>query len=239
MKLYFIRHGDPDYEHDTITERGKIEAQALVPRVAELNADAYFCSPLGRARDTAAPSLKYLGKTAEIKDWLQEFNAPIIDPYVGGIRCPWNLAPSMWTGDAKMYDKDNWFKTELMSTGNVAGEFKRVCDGLDALLAKYGYERIPGGNNTYKVVRPNTKSLVFFCHLGISLVLMSHLFGISGPCMWQGFCPLPTSVSLVETEQWEKGIAHFRAVYVGDVSHLYAAGIEHSMSGFACEVLPE
>ena len=80
MKLYFIRHGDPDYEHDTITERGKIEAQALVPRVAELNADAYFCSPLGRARDTAAPSLKYLGKTAEIKDWLQEFNAPIIDP---------------------------------------------------------------------------------------------------------------------------------------------------------------
>ena len=27
MKLIIVRHGDPDYEHDSLTETGKIEAQ--------------------------------------------------------------------------------------------------------------------------------------------------------------------------------------------------------------------
>ncbi len=27
MKLIFIRHGDPDYEHDTLTEKGIREAR--------------------------------------------------------------------------------------------------------------------------------------------------------------------------------------------------------------------
>ena len=28
MKLLFVRHGDPDYEHDSLTERGRGAAQA-------------------------------------------------------------------------------------------------------------------------------------------------------------------------------------------------------------------
>ena len=29
MKLLFIRHGDPDYANDTITDKGKVEAKLL------------------------------------------------------------------------------------------------------------------------------------------------------------------------------------------------------------------
>ena len=29
MRLIFIRHGDPDYVHDTLTEKGKREAELL------------------------------------------------------------------------------------------------------------------------------------------------------------------------------------------------------------------
>ena len=32
MKLIFIRHGDPDYVHDTLTKQGITEAEALIPR---------------------------------------------------------------------------------------------------------------------------------------------------------------------------------------------------------------
>ena len=58
MRLIFIRHGDPDYKNDSLTDRGKIEAQALVERVSSWEVDKFFCSPLGRARETAIPSLE-------------------------------------------------------------------------------------------------------------------------------------------------------------------------------------
>ena len=33
MRLIFIRHGDPDYVHDTLTEKSKREAELLAQRV--------------------------------------------------------------------------------------------------------------------------------------------------------------------------------------------------------------
>ncbi|MCH5213094.1 MAG: hypothetical protein J1G06_08760 [Oscillospiraceae bacterium] len=42
MKLIFIRHGDPDYANDTITERGRVEAEALVSRVSKWNVEKFF-----------------------------------------------------------------------------------------------------------------------------------------------------------------------------------------------------
>lgn len=238
MRLVFIRHGDPDYEHDSLTPRGRKEAEALVPRVAGLNADAFYCSPLGRAKLTAEPSMKFLGREAEIVPWLEEFNAPVLDPYSGNIRCAWNLPPKYWTNDEMLYSKDDWTHADIMRTGRVESRFKEICASMDEVIKQYGYVRRPGSENIYDVISPNTKTIVFFCHMGVSLVLMSHLFGISGACMWQNFCPLPSSVSMLRTEECDKGIAVFRTAFLGDVSHLYAAGIEPSFSGFANEIYP-
>ncbi len=57
MKILIIRHGDPDYEHDTLTEKGRREALALADRLDKLSVAAAYVSPLGRAKDTAAPAL--------------------------------------------------------------------------------------------------------------------------------------------------------------------------------------
>ena len=62
MKILIIRHGDPDYEHDTITEKGRREVELLTKRVAKWkNITKIYVSPLGRAQATAVPSLKALG----------------------------------------------------------------------------------------------------------------------------------------------------------------------------------
>ena len=55
MKLLIIRHGDPDYSIDSLTETGWKEAAMLVPRLEKLDVKAFYVSPLGRARDTAGP----------------------------------------------------------------------------------------------------------------------------------------------------------------------------------------
>ncbi|MFR2935372.1 MAG: histidine phosphatase family protein, partial [Ruminococcus sp.] len=54
MKLLFIRHGDPDYEIDSLTEKGWKEAALLAERVSQLEVKTFYVSPLGRARDTAS-----------------------------------------------------------------------------------------------------------------------------------------------------------------------------------------
>ena len=64
MKILFIRHGDPDYEHDTLTERGFEEAEILSEYLKSLLIKAFYVSPLGRAQATAAPTLRKMGMTA-------------------------------------------------------------------------------------------------------------------------------------------------------------------------------
>lgn len=45
MKLIIIRHGDPDYEHDTLTQKGVREAKLLSERISKLDVKAFYCSP--------------------------------------------------------------------------------------------------------------------------------------------------------------------------------------------------
>ena len=75
MNLVIIRHGDPDYEHDTLTEQGWKEAEILSHRMEKMNIRDFYVSPLGRAQDTASCTLKRMNRTATTFDWLQEFPA--------------------------------------------------------------------------------------------------------------------------------------------------------------------
>ena len=77
MRILLIRHGDPDYINDTLTEKGRREAALLAKRAVSMNMGECYKSPLGRAKDTATPCLEVTGKTAEILDWLQEFPAQV------------------------------------------------------------------------------------------------------------------------------------------------------------------
>ena len=37
MRILLVRHGDPDYEHDTLTEKGHKEAALLAETAKDLN----------------------------------------------------------------------------------------------------------------------------------------------------------------------------------------------------------
>ena len=97
MRLLIIRHGDPDYTVDSLTEKGRREAELLKKRLTKEEIKDFYCSPLGRARATAAPTLSAFGKEAEIFPWLEEFSGYIIDPKTGEKRIPWDLMPDCWT----------------------------------------------------------------------------------------------------------------------------------------------
>lgn len=232
MKLLIIRHGDPDYENDTLTSKGRREAELLSERLSELEVKAAYCSPLGRAMDTARPSLEKLGITAETKDWLREFEGYIIDPDTCEKRIPWDLMPAYWTSCEEFYDRNKWLDIPLMQTGNVSREYEWVCRGLDELLEQHGYRR---DGNFYRAVKANNDTLLLFCHFGLECVLLSHLLGISPVNLWHGFVALTSSVTTLVTEEREEGKAYFRCCGFGDLSHLYAAGEPASFAARFCE----
>lgn len=233
MKILFIRHGDPDYEHDSLTPKGWKEAELLADRITKLDVRDFYCSPLGRAKDTAGVTLKRLNRTAEVFDWLQEFPARILDPDNGERRIAWDLLPSYWTEHADLYDKDSWYRNPLMQTGDVEKLYRNVTDGIDGVLKKYGYHRHA---RYYLTDGGNEDTIVFFCHLGAELAIVSHLLGISAPVLWQGFFVAPTSVTVLATEERKQGEAYFRCKMLGDTSHLYMGGEPISNSGFFQEM---
>ena len=72
MLLYIIRHGDPIYEPDSLTEKGRLQAQALARRLAVHGLDRIYASPLIRAQQTARPTCELLHKEAVILPWTSE-----------------------------------------------------------------------------------------------------------------------------------------------------------------------
>lgn len=233
MRLIFVRHGDPDYEKDSLTEKGFREVEILSRRLCKLDVKTFYCSPLGRAKDTARPTLEKLGREAVICDFLQEFVHPVTYPDTGVKEpVPWDLMPSYWMNEPDYFDFEKWADTDLMQSGNIKSYYREVCEHFDRLLEKHGYVRM---GRYYEVRKGNTDTLVFFCHFGMICVLLSHLLGISPVILWHGMCAAPTSVTTLYTEEREKGTAAFRCQSFGDLSHLYEAGEEPAFAARFCE----
>ncbi len=245
MRIILIRHGDPDYVNDALTGKGIREAKLLSDRTVNWQVNDFYCSPLGRAQQTASYTLERLGREAVTYEWLKEFAYYIKDPVTGRTGVPWDFMPEYWTRIPEMYDKDAWKKTEIYrSNPEILPAYQEACDGLDRLLEEYGYVRHDNCYlNTYKEKLLSEKTtgqkekhpddtIVIFCHLGISCVMMSHLLGISPALLFHSLFLAPTSVTVLATEERQNNIAAFRAQVIGDTAHLLQGGEPVSTAGY-------
>ncbi|MCF0241928.1 MAG: histidine phosphatase family protein [Treponema sp.] len=259
MRLIFIRHGDPDYKNDSLTEKGNREVSLLTERVCKWkNITAFYTSPLGRAQNTIAPSLTKLGRTQITKDWLQEFHYSVKDPFTGENRLMWDLKPSYFCSKPDFFNKDKWYKTKFIKSGNGKNYYDMVCNGIDEILSEYGYKRKGlyykvSNQRTLGSLNPEIKkyqlisekhqdenyTLVFTCHLGVMFAIISHLINISPMQLWQGFYVPPTSVTIINSEEVENETAWFRVERLGDTQHLTKGGEPISSSGYFTDLLNE
>ena len=136
MKILIIRHGEPDYSIDSLTEKGWREAELLSRRMVQIPAEAYYVSPLGRARDTAKPTMEKLGREAQVLPWLHEFRGRVVNPHTGDRMIPWNLSPQYWTKQPELYDKDEWTQNGLYRSGDVEKIYRETAEGGLAKLYK-------------------------------------------------------------------------------------------------------
>ena len=252
MRIIFVRHGEPDYAHDSLTEKGWREARLLAERISKWNVTEFYCSPLGRARDTASPTLEKLHRQAVTLDWMQEFTYLIDDPITGRHKIPWDFVPSFWSSDPRMMDAEHWIQADVMKQNpQIATQFKQICTSMDALLASYGYVRehhfyrMPDAPERFipRTVAPDDVEvlelpenkeepvIVIFCHLGITCVVLSHLLNIPFPLLVHGIFLPTSSLTILSSEERWSNEAYFRAQAIGDVNHLLSAGEAISSAG--------
>lgn len=233
MQILIVRHGDPDYSIDSLTETGWKEAKLLAERLSKIDMKEIYVSPLGRAQDTARPTLEKTGRTAVTLEWLREFSPQILRPDAEGKRkISWDWLPQDWTAQEELLDRDTWHTNPVFTEADVKKEYDRVISNFDEFLAQHGYVR---EGKIYRVEHANRDTIVLICHFGLECVLLSHLMNVSPMVLWHGMCAAPTSVTSIYTEERREGIASFRVNCFGDTSHLYVAGEAPSFAARFCE----
>ena len=225
MLLYLVRHGDPDYVTDTLTERGWLQAEAVGKRIAFSKINKIYSSPMGRAKQTAEPACRLLDLTASIEDWAHEVEDERLTPYPDGV----------------LKSVTKLQNTVLRANGNIDLPFERTleCTGLSQANMKPACERIVNGgreflerlgyreeNGVYRILNPNTDKIALFCHAVMQRVWISQLLHIPLHTVWASFVPTHTGVTVLEFKNNENGITAPKCLCFSDMSHLYAEGLD-------------
>lgn len=233
MKILIIRHADPDYKNDRLTEAGIREAKLLATRLYHSypSIQDFYVSPLGRARKTASYTLSLFKKEATVLSFLQEFPPQILKPNKEEPSICWDWLPSDWAKHDEFFSLDTWLDNPVW-TSEVKEKYQEVCNGLDQLLASYNYVR---KDRMYTTNKSSDVTIALFCHFGVESVLLSHLLNISPMLLWHGSVALPSSVTELISEERREGEVYFRMSQFGSISHLESNDVEPSFSARFCE----
>lgn len=233
MKILFIRHAEPDYAHDSLTPKGRREAELLARRLVTYPLGDLFVSPLGRARETAEYTTRLLHREAEILPWLPEFRGRYPDPETGALRLAWDLKPRVWSIIPGIGDIRTWLDDPFFDGGNIREIWKETVEGTDRLMARYGYVK---DGPVWKCAKNTDATIALFCHFGISMAVIGYLTDQSPMVLWHRTLCLPSSVSEIITEERIPGEVSFRITKLGDLAHLESAGEPRSLAGLFPEI---
>lgn len=231
FKILIIRHGDPDYENDCLTEVGKRDVSLLSEKLAKRNIDMIFSSPYGRAKQTADAIAKTTGKAVEELDFLEEFDKKILDGE--NEFYPWKVPGNFLSFNSEIFNIAEFsdFKKygEFFEEGFV-DKLLETSSGLCAFLKEYGFIKVSGG---YKRAAGNeeneTKTLAFVCHNGKGVLLLSMLCELPPLQVWRRFFLPTSSVTEIVFSQCEDVFLP-TCVLLGDVSHLSSEKEENFIS---------
>ena len=81
MEVILVRHADPNYELDTITELGYLQAKALSQTMKNSLLDFLYVSPKGWAQSTCRHIAEVLNLNSTTLEWLKEVGGGTISGY--------------------------------------------------------------------------------------------------------------------------------------------------------------
>lgn len=225
MLLYLIRHGDPDYETDSLTDRGKLQAEAVGKRMFDAKIDRIFSSPMGRAKETAEPACRLLGIEKSIEEWTHEIGSEKLTPFPDGKMKSVTFVQNTYYRENGNIDLpyDRAFECSGINQSNMESAVKYIEENGKEFLERLGYREEKG---IYRILRNNEEKVALFCHSAFVRAWISVLLHIPLHMMWASFQYTHTGVTVIEFQNNENGITAPRCLCYSDVSHLYASGLD-------------
>ena len=227
MHVYLMRHADPDFSKDSLTEQGHREAQALAHRLATHGLHYLYASRAVRCLQTAEYVAKLLNIPVVEESWIVEPSHLHIRQK-GRIYSIWDTFGEVVRGAASLPTQQSWLELPPFDNPEIRSMWEEFRRHLDELVARHGYRR---EGWRYRIERKNRDRIGIVSHNGIVLLFLAHLLELPVSLVWSGFYIWPSSVTTIYFEEHSKRWAVPRALSVADVSHLFAAGLEPQPRG--------
>ena len=226
MLLYYVRHGDPIYDPDSLTPLGHRQAEAVAKRLASFGLDEIYASTSNRAILTATPTSEITKRQIKQLDFANEGHA-------------WNqLTVNTPEGKRWLFARTEikelfhtkemrelgfkWYEHPALKEYNYKAGIERIQRESDAFFESLGYKH--EGDGKYKVVAKNDKRVALFAHAGFGIAFISCLLGIPYPMFSSHFDIGHSSVTVINFAE-ENGYAYPRVISYSNDSHIYKEGL--------------
>ena len=224
MLFFFVRHGDPCYDPDSLTPLGLRQAEAIGRRLARYQIDRIYASPMKRAMQTAEPCSQLLGKEILPADFASEVHAwdELTLKHEDGRRTWANLHPPtvrLFASPEVRALGMRWYDHPAFAGTTYRAGMERIARESDAFFASLGYEHTeqPG---VYRAVRENDERIALFAHAGFGGAFFSHVLGIPYPQYGQTFDLCHSSLTVLEFKE-KHGVCVPRVLTLSNDAHLY------------------
>lgn len=182
MEIVLIRHGQPEWVRDglnvadpPLTELGRRQAEWMAEALRDEHFDEVLVSPLTRARQTAEPLNKLLGREEVIEPWLEE----IRDPDWHGT--PSDHSEALYQELAGRPVDDRWHG--LIGGESARAFTQRIHAGAACFMTERGAQRIEHDIAQWKIAEPGRR-VALVAHGGTNAVTIGHLLGFD-PTPWE------------------------------------------------------
>ena len=228
MLLFYIRHGDPIYDPDSLTPLGKRQAEALSKRLATFGLDKIYASTSTRAKETAMPTAELLKKEIIPCDWAHEGHAwAELSLANDGKNRRWCFADSdaleLFSTPEMRALGDKWYTHPALERYGFEKGMKRIDDAVDTFLLSLGY-RHDRENSRYEEINENNERVALFAHQGFGMAFFSSMLDIPYPMFCSHFDFSHSSMSVIDFKKRGKFI-YPKAIQLSNDSHLYREGI--------------
>ena len=229
MRLYFVRHGMPIYDPDSLTPLGHEQARALSKRFLHLGIQKIYASSSTRAIQTAQPTCDLRRKEPIICDWAHEMYA--YDDFKAKDKDGnenWILeVPEMvrMLNDPEVIKLGaEWYKHPYFADTNFERGVKRVNEAVDAFMLEQGYKH-DREKNCYYIVGENHRRIALFAHYGFGMAFLSSIMDIPYNVFYPRFNICLTGVTEILFYHHGDGMVIPQIVRHSDDGHLYREGL--------------
>lgn len=233
MLLFYVRHGDPIYDPDSLTPFGERQAEAVGKMLRSFRIDEVYASTSERAKLTAKPLCEIAKKELNLLDFANEGYAwRELTCYSKARGCnTWLFfAPEMkelFHTPEMLSLGQRWYEHPVFSTEEFKGKdfgagIQRIQKSADEFIESLGYKRVSDGK--YEVVEHNDKRVALFAHQGFGLAFLPCLVGIPYPMFSSHFDICTSGVTVIEFAN-DGGYSYPRILTLSSAAHLYKEGL--------------